>query len=49
MKTSCKWVIGVIAVAILSCGATAAPFAEWLEGRSPSGRVVRIWGEGDEY
>ena len=49
MKTSCKWMIGVITFIILSWVATAAPFAEWLEGRSPSGRVVRIWGEGDEY
>ena len=27
----------------------AAPFAEWLDGRSPSGRAVRIWAVGDEY
>ena len=27
----------------------AAPFAQWLDGRSPSGSPVRVWGEGDEF
>ncbi len=37
------------ALALLADLCVAAPFAQWLDGRSPSGRPVRVWGEGDEY
>ena len=37
------------ALMLLADLGAAAPFAQWLDGRSPSGTPVRIWGEGDEY
>ena len=38
-----------VALMLLANLCAAAPFAQWLEGRSPSGVPVRVWGEGDEY
>lgn len=35
--------------AAMAMQCAAAPFSEWLEGRSPSGKTVRIWATGDEY
>ena len=37
------------ALALLCLPAAAAPFAEWFERETAGGRVVRLWGEGDEY
>ena len=44
----CKKVFWVYIV-FTAVHCVAAPFAEWLEGRSPSGAAVTIWAEGDEY
>lgn len=38
-----------VAVALAAFRTLSAPFAEWLEGCSPSGATVRIWATGDEY
>ena len=50
MKTAREWMKRIAMLSVfVAMQCVAAPFAEWLEGRSPLGAAVRIWAEGDEY
>ena len=46
---TCFPIVIATIIALLSGSAQAAPFAESIEFRQPGGKLIKLWGEGDEF